>query len=688
MPGWIRRPSGPALLAACLFLLHAAGYLYFFVDDEGITLVYARNLLDGHGLTYARSEGPVEGYSNFLHVFLMAGVLAVVRQAGLDPAWTFVIGGLWALACGVAIVLLTWDTAARLQIPPRSRALACVLLALAGPLAAWSNSSLETVPFALALLALIATTVPTVRRPWAVVVCAVVVCLLRIDGALFAAAWLLPRALVAGPADRRALIGRVAPAVIAAAGAYLAWRMWYFGGSVPLPLQTKVAHKLQPAASYVVWKHDAGYLVPFARQAGLPLLLGLATAGLALTWRNGRRQASWALSFALATLLAYVGLVGDWMFGFRFMVALLAPLALLVGFAVGEVERRRPAVAPWLAAGLVVWAAAGAWRFQAHYRADQGRPLFWAAPSLDPARRFGEYWEIYEALKPRVAPGTVIAYHEAGFVPFMLGVENVDMLGLTTRFVGRLPTRDAIFTDVGRYYPLTDEPPHRAVHAYLVHRRPALVVARKSWMRTANRGRVPGEILGGHYRLAEETRTFTIYERAERPAGDRSDRADRWLENLAHPANLRRVVVNGDDVPVRGAAARLGALWQGPGHEVVADPVWELHLDPGPTAPLHRVYVAGDAPSGDLRIEVTSRAAGRTVRRFDGLARAGQAFRFSWVLDAPLDTDVVDLRFSSTTGEAVRVHLSAVRLLGRTPELVAHLVREGIPLDAQGYIPD
>src|SRR5262245_20793189 len=183
-----RLPWG--LLVSLVFLAHATCYLYFFVDDEGITMVYARSLLDGRGLTYAASEGPAEGYSNFLHVVSMAGVLKLTEFVGLGPGWVFVAGGLFSLACGLALVLALRRLCHEIGLSPLSGHIAALLLALSGPLALWANSSLETVPFALAFFALVATTLPRLNRPWMTVGASAVVILLRVDGALFVAVWL------------------------------------------------------------------------------------------------------------------------------------------------------------------------------------------------------------------------------------------------------------------------------------------------------------------------------------------------------------------------------------------------------------------------------------------------------------------------------------------------------------------
>ena len=73
-------PSWPVAGAIVLFLIHAANYLYFFVDDEAIPFVYAQNVLKGNGLIYNSLEGRLEGYSDFLHVLWSTVILGFVRS--------------------------------------------------------------------------------------------------------------------------------------------------------------------------------------------------------------------------------------------------------------------------------------------------------------------------------------------------------------------------------------------------------------------------------------------------------------------------------------------------------------------------------------------------------------------------------------------------------------------------------
>src|SRR5882762_8742807 len=91
-----------SLLVATLivFCLHAAIYLYFFVDDEGIPFVYAQNLLHGKGLIYSQFEGPIEGYSDFLHVMISTLLLATVRLVHAPKIAVFLAGKALSLAAG------------------------------------------------------------------------------------------------------------------------------------------------------------------------------------------------------------------------------------------------------------------------------------------------------------------------------------------------------------------------------------------------------------------------------------------------------------------------------------------------------------------------------------------------------------------------------------------------------------
>src|SRR3954454_22148212 len=102
-----KRRAAVTLTACAIFLLYAGCFGYFFVDDEAIPLVYARNLLRGRGLVYTALEGRVEGYSDFLHVLWSTLLLWITRAAGASPLAPLLVGKAVSLAAGCGIIVLS-----------------------------------------------------------------------------------------------------------------------------------------------------------------------------------------------------------------------------------------------------------------------------------------------------------------------------------------------------------------------------------------------------------------------------------------------------------------------------------------------------------------------------------------------------------------------------------------------------
>jgi hypothetical protein len=155
-------------------------------------------------------------------------------------------------------------------------------------------------------------------------------------------------------------------------------------------------------------------------------------------------------------LTMYVSVVGDWMFGLRFFVPVLPLVAVFTAEAVDRVSMRSVWVGRLGAAVAIVWMLLVASSFSDEYRRVERRENFLTAPTLDPGAFFKPYWAVYTQLRDKVPAGTVIADNQAGFVPFMLDAENIDDLGICSRFYAELPTRDVFFTEVGRFMPLTN----------------------------------------------------------------------------------------------------------------------------------------------------------------------------------------------------------------------------------------
>ena len=118
---------------------------YFFHDDAFISLRYARNLIELGDLSWNPGER-VEGYTNFLHLLAVAGLM----KLGNEPlAAARVVGLLSALALLAALFFGLRRVA---EASPRARAVALFGTVASTPLAIWSLGGLETVT-ATALLA-------------------------------------------------------------------------------------------------------------------------------------------------------------------------------------------------------------------------------------------------------------------------------------------------------------------------------------------------------------------------------------------------------------------------------------------------------------------------------------------------------------------------------------------------------
>ena len=92
------------VLPLLLFLIQAYILWKFSIDDVAISYRYAQHLALGEGLAWNPGQPPVEGYSNFLWVLLLAGA----RTIGFDiEIFSKFAGVAFALAALVFLYLLS-----------------------------------------------------------------------------------------------------------------------------------------------------------------------------------------------------------------------------------------------------------------------------------------------------------------------------------------------------------------------------------------------------------------------------------------------------------------------------------------------------------------------------------------------------------------------------------------------------
>ena len=553
-------PGRIAVAAIVVFFIHALNYLYFFVDDEAIPYVYAQNLLKGKGLSYNAIEGRLEGYSDFLHVLWSTLVLAITRAVGAPRHSVFFVGKAVSLLCAVGILLLVWRVLKRCHVGRASASTGLGTLALASPFALWSCSSLESMPFALIATGLVVALVLD-RDGWTAIAAAALI-LERIDGFIYAGVLIGAFFITASGARRREMIWQIVLPVSVVFAAYHGWRWWYFKDLVPAPVEAKILYKFVPHQNILVKRPDRPYLLEFVDAYGWPAALAFAASAA-----HGLMTGGWTRRLVLAALplAVYVSVVGDWMFGFRFFVPLLPIFSLILANSVDRMAAVRPRLAAGLCITALVYSAVVAGRFSGTYVRVEQTPSFLHSPSRDLHRFFWPYYGLYETARQMVFPGEVMAFNQAGFVPYMLDVNNIDDLGICSRFPADVPSTDIYFTEVGRYAPLTNKRTLRPVHAYFLYENVRFVMSRTDILVRANHDTLPQTLFGGWYELVETDPQGlnAIYRRSEHSPAQVT--ADLFTENVAHVSYVRAARIGNSVIDPRDYLHELPFLREGAG---------------------------------------------------------------------------------------------------------------------------
>lgn len=225
-------------LATGLYALHGRVFEHWLIDDTGISLAYARNLLRGHGLVAQPGRVPVEGYSNPLWVLVLAGVEASVG-VGLP-------GTLKALALvlvGLGFAVLARLLARLTPAPGRVAAAALGFTALQTSFVIWCGSGLENPLHVLGVLLLVDAGVAFAQGPggaramawvglWAGVLVAT-----RPEGFVYLGLVVLVWAARPGATGRELGAGLLGP--VGVLGGLTASRLLYFGDVVPNTVRVK-----------------------------------------------------------------------------------------------------------------------------------------------------------------------------------------------------------------------------------------------------------------------------------------------------------------------------------------------------------------------------------------------------------------------------------------------------------------
>lgn len=414
----------PFFLATCWFLLLAWWHRFVVMDDPWITFQYAKNLLLGEGLVFNPGER-LEGYSNLTWVLLMIPALF----ANVEPLGFARLLGILSAIAMFALLVFRGE-----KYGIKHGGTAALLLAGCYPLAVWAMGGLETTMVALLVLVLVleasrADGTNPMREGVIIGLLVTLLALSRPEGAMYA---VIPGVLLLatrGATRRSHIIALVLFSSLFLV--YTLWRWWYFGTIVANTVQAKTGGNPFPT----MWR---GFLYILAYLGGIPIFL-LLVGGVAV-WRafkgwgeNVSRTRFLVLAAGAALgiqLLFVMGVGGDWMPSYRFLVPALGPIVVL---AVLGMER-------WLLplrVGMVVVLLGGG------FLQARTEPMLnwcrWAAKEaggellVEPLRRAGLY------IRANSSPYQLLAATEAGVLPYHARTQFLDMLGLVDAHIAALP---------------------------------------------------------------------------------------------------------------------------------------------------------------------------------------------------------------------------------------------------------
>ncbi len=420
----------------------------WFLDDAFISFRYARNLVQGVGLTFNPGD-VVEGYTNFLWTILVAGFMALGFEPVVTAQVLCTIISLATLLVSYRLAEAWWGGRWWCGLPP-------LLLAVNAPFLLYTarGSGMETA--LVTLLALVALwriwQAHTIRTGGlAGLVCALVMAT-RPDGALVVAAGVggLVLAGFTGMSlhrcqkHGRSACLRVALGVLlgflALYGPYFLWRYWYYGYLLPNTFYAKVGATLPQLV------RGGQYTGNFFWNAGLgPLFVFLGVSLIrVLRGRYSTHPPAGPAAFLwlyLVLTIGYVVAVGGDQFPFgRFFIPVLPALAFLLTDGIVALWDLLPSVRwPWLrrgripiVGGVVLLLIAYGQQIPATDSRIAEQPV-WVEKKVALKGAEQGYW-----LLRNTPPDAVVATGIAGALPYYSNRYTIDMLGLNDTHIAHL----------------------------------------------------------------------------------------------------------------------------------------------------------------------------------------------------------------------------------------------------------
>ena len=303
-----------------LLLLVAHSLLYSFTtDDAYIAFVYARNWVETGELAFNPGAHPVEGFSSFLWVAMLAGASAL----GLPMVAT---AGTLGVLFSVGTAILTFQLLLR-WASWLAATWGAMILALSAGFACWTSGGLETALFVF-LCTLALALYASVRESnsfWLGLI--VALCAMARPEGLLLACVLAGHRIAGGftSTHRRFFRATDVRCGLAFVGLWLpwfCWRAWYFGHWLPNTFYAKASGTADAHYQEKILAAGAHYLSQWLWQSGMVVALPLVAVALLPTGndRHQRRFVQTSVLFGVGYVLYAVSVGGDFMGLHRFVM--------------------------------------------------------------------------------------------------------------------------------------------------------------------------------------------------------------------------------------------------------------------------------------------------------------------------------------------------------------------------------
>jgi hypothetical protein len=390
-----------------IFLSQALLYHEYIMDDAFISFRYSRNLIDGHGLVWNPGESPpVEGYSNFLWVTVMA----VLMKAGAEPVVTSkILGVLFGLAGLILMYMLCrrlWGKTLFAALPP-------MLTALFPEHGLWGIGGLETQMYLFLLIVSVYLFLSEQRSegfPWSGIAFALLA-LTRSEGPIYFAAtylflFLFPRGGVEEKYRIHAGHFKWTLLFVCFYLPYFLWRIFYYKHFFPNTYYAKQS-----------FLGGLDYIMDFFLVVSPFLAIGIF--GFLGT---SRRQAVYLYFLVFAATIPLLNIdpqMGDFN---RFLIHILPLLSLLAVIGIKELkEKWNIRVAYLLLSGLLLYMSV--------YCIHHGRSLKIMA-DLYSSGMNRVHIMLGKKFREEIPPDRPIALADCGAIPYYSNLPTIDTWGL------------------------------------------------------------------------------------------------------------------------------------------------------------------------------------------------------------------------------------------------------------------